>query len=154
MKYFLGIIIFLGFIFTEVNAQEENFYYENAVYNENIKTVQMYRDGFELSNPILELGEEANLVFKFDDLSGEVKNYTYTIIHCDAGWNESYLSQSDYLEGFTDNPIDDYALSFNTTFSYVNYRLNIPNENVQFLVSGNYALVVFEDNDKEKIKLD
>lgn len=149
-KYYILIWICLitGFL---VSAQEENFYYENAVYNENIKTVLMYRNGFELSNPILELGEEAELICKFDDLSGEVRDYYYTIIHCDADWNESFLMQSDYLEGFTDNPFDDYAFSFNTTFSYVNYQLIIPNENIQIIASGNYALVVFEDNDKEKV---
>jgi hypothetical protein len=133
-----------------VKAQTENFYYEDAVYNENIKTVLMYRDGFELSEPIWFLGEEGSLIVKFDDLSGEVKNYYYTLVHCDADWNESFVLQSDYLEGFTDNPVEDYQRSFNTTFNYINYRIYLPNENVQFKFSGNYALVVYEDNDKEK----
>ena len=134
-------------------SQDGNYYYENAIYNENIKTVLMHRDGFELSDPIHELGEETPLVFKFDDLSGEVKDYTYTVIHCDADWNESFMPQSDYLDGFTENPIQDYALSFNTTFDYVNYRLYLPNENIQFKVSGNYALVVYENNNKENLVL-
>jgi len=132
-------------------AQEDNFYYENAVYNENIKTVLMYRDGFGLSNPVLNLNEEVELVFKFDDTSGEVKNYYYTIIHCDADWNESFLIQADYLDGFVENPVDDYELSFNTTFEYINYQLFLPNENIRFKLSGNYALIVYEDNDKENI---
>ncbi len=148
-KYFLVVVFYL-FVLGAVSAQERNFYYENAIYNDNIKTVLMFREGFELSNPVIELGENANLVLKFDDLSGEVKNYYYTIVHCDADWNESYLSQSDYLDGFTDNPVDDYQRSFNTTFNYINYHIYLPNDNVQFKLSGNYALVVFEDNDKEK----
>ncbi|MBN1820191.1 MAG: DUF5103 domain-containing protein [Prolixibacteraceae bacterium] len=140
-------VIYNGF--TQVNE----YYYENAVYKEDIKTVQLYRDGFELSNPILKLGEETLLLLKFDDLSGEVKDYYYTIIHCDADWNESFLMQNDYLEGFPDNPIDDYALSFNTTFKYVNYQVMIPNENVQLTLSGNYVILVYEDNDKENLVL-
>jgi len=136
-----------------VYAQEENFYYENAVFNEDIKSVLMFREGFELSNPVININEEIPLVFKFDDLSGEVKDYYYTVIHCDADWNESFVAQTDYLEGFPDNPVDDYEMSFNTTFNYVNYRLLLPNENVQFKLSGNYALLVFEDNDKEKVVL-
>ena len=134
-------------------AQDQSFYYENAVFKEDIKTVLLYRDGYELSNPVIQLDEPTKLILKFDDLSGEVKDYSYTIIHCDADWNESMLMQSDYLEGFTENPITDYAQSFNTTFNYINYQLLIPNENVQFKISGNYALVVFEDNDKEKVVL-
>ena len=133
------------------SAQTDKYYYENAVYNENIKTVMMYRNGFELSNPVIQLGEDVQLIFKFDDLSGEVKNYSYTVIHCDANWNESYLSQAEYIEGYTENPLNDYKLSFNTTSSYVNYKLLLPNENVRFNISGNYVLVIYEDNDKEKV---
>ena len=132
-------------------AQDDNFYHENAVYRENIKTVLMHRKGFDLTNQVLELNQEAPLIFKFDDFSDEVKNYYYTVIHCDADWNESYLDQTEYLDGFADNPLDDYALSFNTTFHYVNYQLLLPNENIRFKVSGNYVLVVYEDNDKEKV---
>ncbi|MBT6996888.1 MAG: DUF5103 domain-containing protein, partial [Prolixibacteraceae bacterium] len=153
MKKFFLLVNFSFLLVFFIAAQDENFYYENANYNEDIKTVLMFREGFELSNPVLELGEEISLVFKFDDLSGEIKDYYYTIIHCDANWNESFLLQADYLEGFPDNPLDDFEMSFNTTFSFVNYRLFLPNENIQFKLSGNYALVVFEDNDKEKIVL-
>uniref|UniRef100_UPI003217E490 type IX secretion system plug protein n=1 Tax=uncultured Draconibacterium sp. TaxID=1573823 RepID=UPI003217E490 len=143
----LALSVFLiTVIFTY--AQEQNFYYENAVYNENIKTVLAYRDGFVLSNPIVGLGEDINLIFTFDDLSANVKDYYYTIVHCDADWNESFISQEEYLDGFTDNPVDDYAMSFNTTFDYVNYRITLPNSNVKFKVSGNYALVVYEGSDK------
>lgn len=145
------IFAFLLLAWSNILAQEENYYYENAIYNENIKTVLMHRDGFELSDPIHELGEETPLVFKFDDLTGEVKDYTYTVVHCDADWNESFMPQSDYLDGFTENPIEDYGLSFNTTFDYVNYRLFLPNEDMQFKVSGNYALVVYENNNRENI---
>jgi hypothetical protein len=151
-KYFIFILFLIGFIIKS-GAQEENFYYENAVYDENIKTVLMHRDGFELSNPIYEIGESTQLVLKFDDLSGEVKNYSYTIIHCDANWNESFIPQSDYLEGFAENPLDDYARSFNTSFDYINYRLFLPNDDVSFNYSGNYALVVYEDGNKENIVL-
>lgn len=150
MKKYILIAFFLCCLLPVTEAQEENFYYENAVHNENIKTVLMYRDGFELSNPVIELGEDANLILKFDDLSGEVKDYYYTIVHCDTDWNESYIPQTDYLDGFTDNPVDDYQRSFNTTFEYINYQIILPNDNLQFKLSGNYALVVFEDNDKEK----
>jgi hypothetical protein len=151
-KYFFFAVILL--ITSQLTkAQTGSYYYENAVYKEDIKTVQLYRDGFELSNPVYMLGEETLLILKFDDLSGEVKNYQYTVVHCDANWNESYLAQSDYIQGFTDNPLNDYGFSFNTTFSYVNYQLIIPNDNMQFITSGNYALIVFEDGDKEKIVL-
>lgn len=141
----------IGLLYFFSPFAQNQFYYENAVYNENIKTVLMHREGEELTNPVINMNEETRLVFKFDDLSGEVKNYYYTIVHCDANWNESFLVQEDYLTGFIENPLDDYELSFNTTFSYINYRLFIPNENTQLRLSGNYALLVYEDQDKEKV---
>jgi hypothetical protein len=128
---------------------QQHFYYEDAVYKENIKTVLAYRDGFVLSNPIVALDEDIKLVFTFDDLSDAVKDYYYSIIHCDADWNESYIQQEEYLEGFTENPVDDYGMSFNTAFDYVNYRIELPNANVKVKYSGNYALVVYEAGDKE-----
>lgn len=145
-------ILFSG-IFNLTGKGDENYYYENAIYDENIKTVLMYRDGYDLSNPVWVMGEETPLVLKFDDLSGEVKNYYYTVIHCDSEWNESFIFQTDYIEGFPENSLDDYARSFNTAFEYINYRLYLPNENINFKLSGNYALIVYEGTDKNKIVL-
>ncbi len=142
--------IFAGLI---LQAQTGNYYYETAVYKEDIKSALMFREGFVLSNPIIGLNEDQRLVMKFDDLSGEVNDYSYTIIHCDADWKESFIAQNDYIEGFLENPVNDYARSFNTSFSYVNYQIVLPNEQVQFKVSGNYVLVVYENSDKSNIVL-
>ena len=153
MRTVFFIAIFFLFLSAGVMGQNKNFYYENAINRENIKTVQAHRNGFELSNPILGLNEDMTLVFKFDDLSEGVKDYYYTVIHCDADWNESFISQDEYIDGFIENPVDDYAMSFNTTFSYVNYRIELPNDQMQFKLSGNYVLVVYENQDKEKVVL-
>jgi hypothetical protein len=152
MKYIiLALSIFV--LLTVQAVAQENYYYEDAVYREEIKTVLMYREGFELSNPVWEMGEQIPLVFKFDDLSGEVKDYYYTVIHCDADWNESFIPQNDYIEGFFDSPLKDFARSFNTTFNYINYLIYLPNEDIQLKLSGNYVLVVYEGNNKENIVL-
>ena len=143
-------------IISLISAEGKNdgrYYYQNSVYKEEIKSVQMYLDGNELSNPVMELNGNAPLVLKFDDLSAKAKDYSYTIIHCDANWNESILMQNEYLEGFPDNPLNDYAFSINATVAYVNYRLEIPNQETKLKYSGNYVVVVFEDKDKEKLVL-
>ncbi len=151
MNRFRIVIAFMLFPVFLVKSQEKIFYYQNAVFNENIKTVRMYRDGFELSHPVLNLNEGVQLIFMFDDLSDGPKDYYYTVIHCDADWNESFVSQTDYINGFHENPVNDYQLSFNTTFKYTNYQLRLPNENLKFNFSGNYILVVYENRDKEKV---
>ncbi len=151
MKFSWFIIIPFFFAFQAGKAQVNKFYYENAVYREYIKSVQMYRAGYDLSYPILNLNEDAYLLFKFDDLSDEERNYYYTVIHCDANWNESYIPQAEYISGFPENPLLDYKLSFNTTFNYANYQVTIPNDNLKLNYSGNYVLVVYEDHNKEKV---
>ncbi len=147
------LILSVIFSLNSFAQQENGFYYQNATYKENIKTVQLFSEGFEQSFPIYELGSGANLLLKFDDLSGELSNYYYMILHCDANWNESYVLQNEYMDGFIENPLDDYAMSFNTTMTYVNYQLRIPNEQVDLKYSGNYILIVYEDQDMEKLVL-
>ncbi len=128
-------------------------YYRDMTYDENIKTVQLYVKGWELSYPILELGSNEELIFSFDDLDGDVKNYQYTIIHCNADWTRSTLFQSDYLDGFYENPLDNYRLSFNTFVPYTHYSLTIPGYDLNIKLPGNYVLKVYEDFDQEKVVL-
>lgn len=146
----LNVILTLN---SEASPAPDQYYYQNAVYKEDIKTVQLFREENQLSNPVIELGSEATLVLKFDDISEEVNQYSYTIIHCDANWNESFLQQIDYLTGFSDNPVNDYAQSFNTTVKFVNYQIRIPNEDCTPKFSGNYALVVYGGNDRKDLVL-
>ena len=157
MKYKKVLLYTLICAFIALNSNASNktdkFYYQNAIYREEIKSVQLYRDGNELSNPVYELGSDALLLLKFDDLAEDAKNYSYTVIHCDANWNESFIQQNEYLAGIPDNPLTDNALSYNTTIKYVNYQLRIPNEDCTPKLSGNYALVVFENNDRENLVL-
>lgn len=156
MNYIFRIIIIIAFVIFVLNSysqDESEFHYQNAVFKEEIKSVQAFQEGFELSHPVYELGTDANLIFKFDDVTDDPKNYYYTLIHCDADWNESYILQNEYLEGFYENPVEDYAPSFNTTMTYINYLIRVPNEKVQPTVSGNYVLVVYEDQDMENLVL-
>lgn len=156
MNLILRLIIINACVIFTLNSFSQNgneFYYRNAIFKEEIKSVQAFREGFEMSYPIYELGSDANLIFRFDDLSGQATNYYYTAIHCDAAWNESFILQNEYLEGFYENPVEDYAPSFNTTMAYVNYHIRIPDEKLQLTRSGNYVLVVYEDQDKEKLVL-
>jgi hypothetical protein len=73
---------------------------DNYIYKDNIKTVLLYRDGWEMSDPVIRLNSDEKLRLSFDDLDADVKNYNYTITHCDAGWQTSDIQKSDYINVF------------------------------------------------------
>ncbi|MDD5507951.1 MAG: DUF5103 domain-containing protein [Bacteroidales bacterium] len=122
---------------------ESYFRYEDYIYHPSIKTVQLYRSGFELSNPLIRLNSDERLMCTFDDLDGDVKDYRYTVIHCGANWQASPLVYTQYLSGYEENPITEFHSSFNTVQPYTNYRFTVPSDDMQLLISGNYLLKVY-----------
>ena len=149
VKYLLpSLVCFFAVSFSpaQPNRAGENLSYTDP----KIKTVLFFSEGWEFSMPVWELGSSQRLAFKFDELSRDPKSFNYTLVHCDADWNPSRLVSSEYMDGFQENPINDYAFSLNTTIPFINYQLMLPNENVKILLSGNYLLKVWDSTNKEK----
>jgi Domain of unknown function (DUF5103) len=124
--------------------------YSNHVFNEKIRTVQIYKDGWNLSYPIIKLNSDEKLDLSFDLLGNQPESYYYSFIHCDKDWNKSDLFPNDYISGYTENPVEDYQNSFNTTVSYFHYKLTFPNERVSLKLSGNYVLIIYPSDKPEE----
>ncbi len=120
--------------------------YSTRVMASDIATLQVNVSGQSYSFPVIELGSDQTIEITFDELSYEAKSYYYKIIHCDANWNQSSLSEMEYLRGFGTGTIDNYDYSINTTVNYINYYLQLPNDMLTLLVTGNYAVIIAEDN--------
>jgi len=125
--------------------------YRTRILADNIRTltIGLVEDATEL--PILELNEDQQLEIRFDEMSHETHHYGYTVLHCNADWTPSDLSTYEYLDGYTNGNITDYNRSINTHYLYTNYQLRIPNYDMNFKISGNYVLLIYEDNDKDKL---
>ena len=95
------------------------------------------------------MGNGEELILRFDVIDGDDGTLWYSITHCDRDWNRSDLFTSDYLEGFEENQITDYLPSFNTRVNYTHYSLKLPNDDVRFLVSGNYVITVWAQGNAE-----
>ena len=154
IKILILAIIFSSFT-VDISAQirysrQEPF--TDQVFDNRIKTVQLYREEWNLSYPIIRLKSLEKLVLHFDLLDNHSENYYYTFIHCDKDWNKSDIFENDYMNGFTENPIDNYKPSFNTTTSYYHYKVSFPNDRVSLTKSGNYVILVYHaDNPEEPV---
>ena len=100
-------------------------------------------------NGIIDGSEDENtLEISFDEMSHDVHQYSYRVIHCNRDWTESDISSYEYVDGFTTADIVDYEHSMNTQQAYTHYTFTFPNEDMQLKASGNYALQIYEDGDQ------
>jgi hypothetical protein len=143
---FLGLFLVAGTLpsFSQVPVGLPN---ENRVYDKKIRTVLLYKEGFEMSAPVMNLSAGEQLKLSFDELDPDLKRFRYTIRHCEADWKtSSELQVTDYIDGFQDDAINDFAYSFNTTTNYTHYSLVFPTSNLRPKLSGNYIIIVFMDD--------
>lgn len=108
----------------------------------NIKTVSFVQGGQNIV-PIFELGSEIQL--QFDDLFGNEADYYYEITHCNYNWIPSDIPKTEYLQGFDGQRITNYTNSFNTLQIYSHYKLSLPNQFTQVLITGNYILKILNE---------
>lgn len=132
-----------GLIATGQNVFTDQTVYSNHVYKENIKTVQLYREEWNLSYPVLKLNSAEKLELHFDLLDDHAETYNYTFIHCDKDWKKSDIFERDYINGQTENTIEEYEPSFNTTVGYYHYKISFPDDRVRLSLSGNYIIAVY-----------
>ena len=101
--------------------------------------------------PVLMMNSDDRLLVNFDYLDYDVHYLRYSVTHCNADWQPSQLVDSEYVSGFNYADIDDYAQSEATYVHYYNYQFALPNEDMELLVSGNYLLTVYEQDNPSEI---
>ena len=125
---------------------------ENRTYKSEVKSLQAVVNQDWLSPAVMRLQGDDVLHIGFDELSHDYHRYMYHLERCEADWTTSEeLFESDWLEGFNHNVIDDYERSINTTVAYTHYSLQIPNDRCRLKLSGNYRLHITEDGEDEDI---
>ena len=147
MRITATIFLLSGMAIISHSCLAADFPNENVTYASNIKTVQLYKRGFEMSAPVFQLNSHEKLALDFDDLDTESKAYKYTIRHCESDWTTSTdLRPTEYIRGYTEENIRDFQYSLNTTVKYVHYSANFPTRDMGPKISGNYLLIVYEDD--------
>ena len=150
MKQTLLSGIFLFVLFESAVSSQDSLLYTNHIFSDKIKTVQLYKEGWNLSYPVIRLGKNEKLTLQFDLIGNEAVTYYYSIIHCDKYWKKSGIFYTDFQEGYSENQIEEYKPSFNTTVGYYHYKLTFPNERITLKLSGNYILLIYPQGEPDK----
>ena len=120
--------------------------YEDRSYYPSIRTVLFHPPNEPLAFPAIALGSSEPLLLRFDDLLAQGNAFSYTLILCNSDWTPSTLKKSEYISGYQDHRISEVDFSFNTFVPYSHYQLLLPNSEMNFNKSGNYLLVVYEED--------
>ncbi len=146
IKYLL-LLLFVPIKFLQAQVATN----ENAIYDENVNSVQFTKTNSEDRYPIILLNGGDVLRLSFDKLGVNSENLQYTIIHCNAAWEQTKLNQNEYLSGMTFDNITDFKFSTNTFVRYVHYSVFVPNENMKPRIAGNYLVKVFRNFDEKDL---
>ncbi len=146
IRYILCCIVCSLFL----NIYAQNKPYRTASIDSRIHSLKVESGNGLLYPPVISLNADEYINISFDLFEEEHQDLSYSIVHCNANWQPSMLSSLEYIDGFDIQEVYDWELSFNTYQSYVNYQITLPNDEVQFKVSGNYAVVVYPQNRSER----
>jgi len=83
MKRILFFLLLLG-LTTGLRAQ-----WEERIYQPSIHSVKLFKAGDIYSYPVLQLNGADQLELHFDDMDGDIKNFYFSFILCNADWTQS-----------------------------------------------------------------
>lgn len=119
---------------------------------ERFRSMKVMKEGDFMAAPVIRLGSDERIIINFDEWNEDYSDLQYRLVHCGPDWKPSGLLESEYLDSFNIADIEDWAFSSNTFVHFVNYRIEIPNEQIDPLLSGNYIIEIFErDNPEETL---
>lgn len=147
-------IFLLFYLFVVLSTSMYGQAYKTQALSREIHTIQVNAGGDWQRLPIIQLNNNDYIQINFDRLGpNSYKPLRYRLVNCYADWTRSKLMDIEYVDGFNDILIEDFAQSMNTTVDYMNFNLEIPNERQRIRLSGNYAVEVYEEDNPDKILL-
>ncbi len=149
----LYIFIFTFIATFSLNAQIAEDDTRTQVADSRFKSLQVKFEGNDYFPPIITLNSDERIHISFDELDEERSYLRYSVIHCNSDWTPSSLVESEYVEGFNYSDITDYKHSIGTLCHYTHYSFSLPNDDIHLLVSGNYLVRVYNEDEPENTLL-
>lgn len=137
----------LGFLW--MNAWDTG----QQVFSGKVRTLTVTNPDNFMAPPVIRLGTSDRLNINFDIIGEDALYLRYRLLHCNADWQPSRLMESEYIDGFNEVEVEDYAFSSNTYIHYVNYNITFPNPDLPIIASGNYLVQVYPEYLPDEILL-
>lgn len=118
-----------------------------------VRSVSLTNPDYFMAPPVIRMNTDDRLRLNFDIIGDAHEFLRYRLLHCNSDWQPSRLLESEYLNGFNEAPVSDFEYSSNTFVHYVNYNIMIPNADMAPLVSGNYIIQVYREDDPDDVIL-
>lgn len=147
-KTLIGLCVVCAAVFTA--SARDTF---TRIIDPNFSTLKVMVDGDFMSPPVITSGADQRVLISFDEKAEDRSYLRYRLVHCNADWQPSRLIDSEILRGFNYAEVTDYGFSTNTFIHYVNYHITIPSEDMMPLVSGNYLVEVYREDEPEQAVL-
>ena len=145
-RKFLVLIILVGLVGPIFGQNKPDVIYDSAIH-----TVRVHPANAPLALPIISLNELRPLQISFDDFNAKYQDYYYSVELMSAKWASVPLSSFDYLQGFNQNKINEYAVSSIATQRYFHYQFTFPNANCRPKQSGNYIIKVYKNGNAHEV---
>ena len=144
LRILVFFTLYSSFFIFQTRAQVQQ------VFHGNVRTLTLVVDDDPTLPPYLLHRSRQHIDIEWDEMSHDYKRYRYHIDHCDWDWQPTDgIFESDFLEGLNDQLVEDYEKSFNTTQTYTHYRLRLPSRELLLRLSGNYRVLVYEEDDRQ-----
>ena len=148
-RLFIVLITYMSLFVVNISAIDT----AEGVFDTRVRTLSVRNADDFMGANVVRLGTSDRIRINFDIIGEDAEYLRYKLIHCNADWQPSRLLESEYVDGFNEAEVNDYAYSSNTYVHYVNYNIEIPNPDMPILASGNYLLQVYPENEPDDVLL-
>jgi hypothetical protein len=148
LRLMLGVLLKAPIYLSSAQTTDEAI---ETVNDQHVKTILLYRHGWEMSMPVIYTDEDVALDLAFDYVDTLPESYNYSVSNCTFDWKINDVNEHEYVKDFNDEPIQEIHNSINTTRFYTHFSASFPNEELKITRSGNYLLKVYQNGEPEKI---
>ena len=146
MKYFLTSLF--AAVMLQVSAQPAlgPIAGVDSLYDPLVHSAHFNDGSNTIALPVFIIDQKEKYYFEFDLLEGSPRRLYYTFRYYDRNWNESPTDLLEIIDGLNELEINQFQTSFNTYTGYVHYNVSLLPRALNFKQSGNYALVIYDQD--------